>query len=70
MQISFAIGPETTKPEKLSLPDAEILFYPGFLETSEADSNFVELVNETPLRHDSLKFGGKIVPVPRLQAWH
>ncbi|MDG2176258.1 MAG: alpha-ketoglutarate-dependent dioxygenase AlkB [Gammaproteobacteria bacterium] len=70
MQISFAIGQEAAKPEKLFLPDAEILFYPGFLETSEADSNFIQLVHETPWRHDSLKFAGKIVPVPRLQAWY
>lgn len=70
MQISLAIGQETATPEILSLPDAEILFYPGFLVTSEADSSLDALLKETPWRHDSLNFGGKQVPIPRLQAWY
>jgi alkylated DNA repair dioxygenase AlkB len=64
--------PEFTPPrcEALSLPDAEVIFYPDFFPTSEADRLFGELRDTTAWRQDSFKHYGKTVDFPRLTAWY
>jgi alkylated DNA repair dioxygenase AlkB len=54
----------------LDLPDAEIVFYPDFFSTIEADRLFRELRDTMAWRQDTIKFFGKSVDVPRLTAWY
>jgi alkylated DNA repair dioxygenase AlkB len=69
MQIPFPQASDSPL-EKLSLLDGEVLFYPGFIAEQEADSCYNTLYRDTPWRQDHLNFGGKSVPIPRLQAWY
>ena len=55
--------------ERILLQDAEILYFPDFLKDSLAKQYFNTFSQETPWRQDKLNFGGRSVPVPRLQAW-
>jgi len=70
LQLSLESGHSSDVMEKLSLPDAEIFMTPEFLPTTEADHYFHSLLSQTPWRQDQLNFGGKAVPIPRLQAWY
>jgi alkylated DNA repair dioxygenase AlkB len=52
----------------LDLPDAEIIYYPHFLDTNEADKIFVELKNTIPWQQDEIQVFGKTHAQPRLTA--
>ncbi|WP_203293225.1 alpha-ketoglutarate-dependent dioxygenase AlkB family protein [Luteirhabdus pelagi] len=54
--------------QPLSLPDAEIVYYPNFLSTAEADRYFDILLKETPWQQDNITVFGKTYPQPRLTA--
>jgi alkylated DNA repair dioxygenase AlkB len=54
----------------LSLPDAEILFYPSFLETLEGDRLFSELMQTITWRHEAITLYGRSQLQPRLTAWY
>ncbi len=56
--------------ETLHIPDAEIKYIRGFYTAVESAALLQTLLDETPWRQDSLRFGGKEVLVPRLQAWY
>jgi alkylated DNA repair dioxygenase AlkB len=60
----------TRAPEKLELADAELLYFPRFYDAPRSAALLHALLAETPWRQDRLKFGGKDVLVPRLQAWY
>ncbi len=70
LQLPFKTGHSPEAMEKLSLPDAEIFIVPEFLSSSDADQHFDALQSQTPWQQDHLRFGGKSVPIPRLQAWY
>ena len=70
MQIPFSLGEDHTLPEIFSLPDAEIRIYHDFLAAGDAKDVYRQLLQQTPWQQDSLNFGGKSVPIPRLQAWY
>lgn len=55
--------------EQLALPDASLTYYPAFYCATRCAELFVHLRAEIPWQQDTLTFGGKTVPVPRLQAW-
>jgi alkylated DNA repair dioxygenase AlkB len=55
--------------EQLSLPDASLRYYPAFYSPVLCADYFQRLRAEIPWQQDTLNFGGKAVPVPRLQAW-
>lgn len=59
-----------TPGESLPLPDASLHYIPDFLHTAESTDLMLSLLQHTPWRQDYLRFGGKSVPVPRLQAWY
>ncbi|CAZ94688.1 MULTISPECIES: alpha-ketoglutarate-dependent dioxygenase AlkB family protein [Zobellia] len=52
----------------LNLPDSDIVYYPDFLERSEADSSFDLLYKETPWQQDHISVFGKRYAQPRLTA--
>lgn len=56
--------------EMLQIPDAEITYIRGLYSAAESEALLKSLLDETPWRQDSLRFGGKEVLVPRLQAWY
>ncbi len=57
-------------PEPLQIPDAEFSYLPAFFDAAESAALMQTLLAETPWRQDVLRFGGKEVLVPRLQAWY
>ena len=57
-----------SEPIVLNLPDAEIIYYPHFLDRNEADAIFIELKNDIPWQQDDICVYGKIHPQPRLTA--
>ncbi|MNS10987.1 2OG-Fe(II) oxygenase superfamily protein [compost metagenome] len=56
------------EPIVLDLPDAEIIYYPHFLDTNEADKIFTELKNTIPWQQDEIQVFGKTHAQPRLTA--
>lgn len=54
----------------LDVPEAEILFYPAFFSSTDADRLLDELVRTTEWRQDSMKMFGESKPLPRLTAWY
>ncbi len=70
LQLSLESGNSPEVMEKLSFPDAEIFIMPKFLSVTSADQHFDSLLTQTPWQQDTLNFGGKVVPIPRLQAWY
>lgn len=57
-------------PQHIQLADAELTYLPSFYDSATSAALFATLINETPWRQDTLRFGGKEVLVPRLQAWY
>ena len=54
----------------LDLPEAEVVFYPAFFPTAEADRLLEQLIATTEWRQDSMKMFGEWKPLPRLTAWY
>lgn len=54
----------------LSMPDADVRFYPNFFDESEADRLLGELTQTTLWRQDQIRLFGRWVDQPRLTAWH
>lgn len=52
------------------MPDADVRFYPGFFDASEAASLLDELTQTIPWRQDQIRLFGRWVDQPRLTAWH
>lgn len=52
------------------LPDAEVIYFPSFLETSAATELCNHLLKETPWQQDSITLFGKTHPQPRLTAFY
>lgn len=60
---------DNCEPVKLELQDADILYYPNFFSTEEADLFYSELLHNIPWQQDEIKVFGKIHPQPRLTAF-
>lgn len=52
----------------IDLPDAEIIYYPSFFDTAEAENIFKELLDTIPWQQDNIKVYGKVHAQPRLTA--
>lgn len=61
---------DASSAQTLQIPDAEITYFRNFYNAAESAALLQHLLDETPWRQDSLRFGGKEVLVPRLQAWY
>lgn len=57
-------------PETLNMPDAEVLFYRDFFTASESDAFFQDLSQKIAWKQESIRFSGKVIPLPRLTAWY
>lgn len=57
-----------SEPQELALPDADITYYPYFLEPREADTYFEVFKNTVPWQQDEIKIFGKTHAQPRLTA--
>jgi alkylated DNA repair dioxygenase AlkB len=62
--------PELSDPHRLSLPDAEIIYYPHFFPLAESNKFFDELLMHTQWRQDKIVLYGREVMQPRLTAWY
>src|SRR4051812_48601024 len=56
--------------QDLDLPEAEVVFYPAYFPTAEADRLLEQLIATTGWRQDSMKMFGESKPLPRLTAWY
>ena len=57
-----------SEPLFLALPDADIIYYPEFYDSSAADLLFTALEKDILWQQDHIKIFGKIHPQPRLTA--
>lgn len=53
---------------ELQLPNAELIYYPEYFGTEEADQYFNELLQQTNWRQEDIKVFGKTYQQPRLTA--
>lgn len=53
---------------QINLPNAELIYYPEYFGTSEADQYFNELLQQTNWQQDNIKVFGKTYQQPRLTA--
>ena len=65
--IPLSLGPNKAAGE--SVGKSEIVFWPNWLSTKEADELFKTAIEQTPWRQDNIKIAGKTIPLPRLQNW-
>ena len=56
------------EPLHFSLPDADIVYYPNFFESDQANELFEKLKAEIPWQQDNITVFGKTHPQPRLTA--
>jgi len=66
----FSQSNETPTRRKLDMIDAEVYFYDNFFIKNEADKYFSILTETIKWQQDHIKFYGKEVAIPRLQAWY
>src|SRR5262245_16611155 len=57
-------------PQRLDLPEAEVVLYSAFFCASEADRLLQELRDTTAWRQETLTLYGRRIDVPRLTAWY
>ncbi len=71
MQFSFFDDDsEQTSQQVMPLPDADVVYIPGWLTEEEATSFYHELASSLSWSQDTIKLFGKPVKIPRLQAWY
>lgn len=58
------------KSEIFSLPDAELDYFPNFLNKEQADLLLEKLLKEVPWQQQNIKLFGKEIPQPRLTAFY
>jgi alkylated DNA repair dioxygenase AlkB len=65
-------GPDLTGriPEKLAMPDAEVIFYPAFFPKPQSDAFYEDLLANANWKQEKIKLYGKPVNLPRLTAWY
>lgn len=56
--------------ERLSMRDAEVVFYRDFFSPTEAEAFFTRLMAEVNWQPQEVKIFGKFVPVPRRVSWY
>jgi alkylated DNA repair dioxygenase AlkB len=57
-------------PVVLPMQDAEVTYFPQFLDSQLADYYFARITDSLAWRHEYIKIYGKRVKIPRLQAWY
>lgn len=57
-------------PEIISLPGAEMKFWPRFLADDRAAAMLVAVRQQTPWVQSDIRIAGRTIPIPRLNAWY
>ena len=70
MQPDLFDNSSAVQPQILPLPDADVTYYPGWLSADQASVIKQQLEGELDWHQDTIKIYGKLVKIPRLQAWH
>lgn len=70
MNIPASLFASVPTGEHLLLPDAELLLIEQFLDPIASADLFQGLLEQTPWRQDAIRMHGRLLPVPRLQAWY
>jgi len=70
MNIPTSLFASVSTGENLVLPDAELLLIGQFLDPISSACMFKDLLEQTPWRQDAIRMHGRLLPVPRLQAWY
>ena len=65
-----SLSPSGVVAEHLEIPDADVVYYPGFFAPAEADEYLEEFATNIGWQQEAIKFYGKSVPLPRLTAWY
>jgi len=55
---------------KINCADADIYYIENFYPKDEAEAIFQDLKQNLAWRHDDIKIFGKVMKIPRLQAWY
>ncbi len=55
---------------KISMPDAEVVYFLGLFSLSEADLLFTQLQREVTWKQEKIKLYGQVHDLPRLTAWY
>jgi alkylated DNA repair dioxygenase AlkB len=63
-------APESTLRELLSLPGADLHYYPHFHDAQRAAYLLAHFLRDVPWRQDRIRIAGRLMDVPRLQAWY
>lgn len=56
--------------ERLTLPDAELTWWPAWLAADAARELFTALQRETPWEQSEIRIAGRRLRIPRLNAWY
>ncbi|MGI1678104.1 MAG: alpha-ketoglutarate-dependent dioxygenase AlkB [Cellvibrionaceae bacterium] len=56
--------------EKIEIKNGELWWFPNWLTISEADFYFKQLKQEISWQQSEIQIAGKLIPVPRLNAWY
>lgn len=62
--------PSSMRSVPLQLPDADIAFYPVFLNQQQSDRLLTDLTQTIDWRQDWITIYGRSLPQPRLTAWY
>lgn len=67
-----AADAESADRRRLPLVDADVEYYPAFVDQETAHRWFSQLMQDGAVawRHDSMMMYGRRVPIPRLNAWY
>lgn len=69
-QLDLFDNQQPTHNPVITLPNAQLLYYPTFFGKAEADRLFAELMNGISWKQDVIRMYGKEIPLPRLSAWY
>ena len=59
-----------TLPNGAEMPKAHVIYYPSFFDKQESDFFFQDLLDNIAWQQDQIKFYGKLLDLPRLEAWY
>lgn len=59
-----------SNPAHILLPDADLRFYPSFLQPDVSDVLFTDLLHSINWQQDQIKIYDRQIPLPRLTAWY
>lgn len=66
----FEPQPDKNAFTRLSMPDADVRYYPNWIAHSQASDYFTRLCDVLEWRQDTIKLYGKEHLIPRMQAWY